>query len=107
MAVPARPCSECPWRKDTPPGQVTAARYKALRATTGERGAEAPMGSPMFACHKSNEGADMPCAGWLAAVGLECSIQVRLLAASGAIPKSALRPGPDWPELFSSYAAMA
>lgn len=106
MKTRRRPCRECPWVTSTDPGQFPAERYEALEATTGERGAEAPIGSPLFACHKSIDGAEMPCAGWLAAVGIE-SIPVRLLVSFGEIPSEALRPGPDWPDLFESYEEMA
>src|SRR5688572_9909879 len=64
-----RPCADCPWRKDVAPGQFAGERYEQLRSTTGRstsgrRGEEAPMGSPLFACHKSKVGAEIPCAGW-------------------------------------------
>ena len=100
------PCSECPWRCDTPPGKFPAERYEALRATSGTRGREAPVGSPMFACHKSPEGREEACAGWLAAVGYE-SLTVRLQLAFGRLDPAALTPGDDWPELFDSYEQMA
>lgn len=106
MHVRPRPCEECPWRRDTPPGQFPAERYQALRGTTGGPGAEAPIGSPMFACHKSADGQELPCAGWLAAVGVQGSLTVRYLAALGELPAEALSPGEDWPELFDSYAEM-
>jgi hypothetical protein len=61
--------------------------------------------SPLFACHKSTEDASLPCAGWLAAVGVE-SIPVRLLVISGRLPSRVLSPGADWPELFGSYKEM-
>lgn len=106
-AMPCRrvPCAECPWVKATKAGQFTAERFEALRATTGGPGNEAPFGSPMFACHKSADGKEMPCAGWLAAVGIE-SITVRVLVSTGRIPAEALHPGEEWPELHTSYAEM-
>jgi hypothetical protein len=56
----------------------------------------------MFACHKTPEGREMACAGWLAAVGEE-NITVRYMVCLGEIPAEALRPGDDWPVLFDSY----
>lgn len=106
MPYRKHPCSECPWVRDTPPGQFPESRYEALEHTTGLPGREAPMGSPMFACHKSHEGRDVPCAGWLASVGYE-SLTVRVLVIQGRLPSSVLNPGRDWPELFESYAEMA
>jgi hypothetical protein len=102
-----RPCHECPFVRTTPPGQFTAARYEALRSTTEDaENVQAPLGTPLFACHLTHEGRDMPCAGWLAAVGYS-SIPVRVLIARGRLPSSVLQPGDDWPPLFDSYDAMA
>lgn len=100
------PCAECPFRRDTDPGQFDACRYDALRATVGERGREAGLGAPLFACHKSTEGKDQACAGWLAVCGAD-HLAVRLAVATGRLPGEALAPGEGWPELFTSYDAMA
>jgi Family of unknown function (DUF6283) len=100
------PCAECPFRRDTKPGQFPACRYEALTETTGRPGAEAPLGAPMFACHKSPEGREEACAGWLAVAGYE-HIGVRLSVALGHLPAEALEPGDDWPDLFASYEEMA
>jgi hypothetical protein len=97
-----RPCTECPWRRDTPAGQFPPERYEALSGTTGEPGREAPFGAPWFACHKAPEGEEFHCAGWLAAVGLT-HLGVRLKAAFDPEVAAALRPGDDWPELYESY----
>lgn len=101
-----QPCAECPWRTDTPPGKFPIERYEALAGTSGSRGAEAPLGAPMFACHKSGEGKERACAGWLASVGYE-HLGVRLAVVTGALPAEALTPDPDWPELFDTYEQMA
>ncbi|MCL2732483.1 MAG: DUF6283 family protein [Actinomycetia bacterium] len=100
------PCAECPWRKDTPPGQFTAGRYEALRGTSGSPGSEAAFGAPMFACHKSPEGREESCAGWLAVAGID-HLGIRLAVARGHLPASALAPGDGWPELFAAYDDMA
>lgn len=101
-----RPCRECPWRRDTPPGQFPACRYGALRNTSGRRGAEAGVDQPWFACHMSPEGGEYACAGWLASVGLE-HLGVRVALAAGRLPATAVSPGADWPPLFDSYEEMA
>ncbi|HLJ99534.1 MAG TPA: DUF6283 family protein [Streptosporangiaceae bacterium] len=100
------PCAECPFRRDTAPGQFPACRYDALQATAGKPGAEAPMDAPLFACHKSAEGREQACAGWLAVSGYE-HLGVRLAIAMGRLPAAVLSPGPDWPALYSSYDEMA
>ena len=106
--VPRRraPCRECPWRLDAEPGQFPAERYEALRDTSGERGREAPLGAPMFACHKSPCGAEMACAGWLAVEGGD-HLGVRLAVIAGRLDPAALAPGADWPALHRSYGEMA
>jgi hypothetical protein len=106
MPYRKRPCDECPWRKDTPPGQFPADRYEALANTSGGPGREAMLGQPMFGCHKGAEdGRDAACSGWLAAVGYY-HLTVRLAVAHGRLPESALTPGVDWPELYGSYDEM-
>jgi Family of unknown function (DUF6283) len=108
-----RPCGgeqPCPWRRDAPPGQFPPERYEALRATSrrpdGHGAADAPLGSPMFACHSTREGADRACAGWLAVEGWG-HLGVRVAVLTGALPQCALVPGPDWPPLYGSYDELA
>lgn len=102
----ARPCAECPFQVDTPPGQFEACRFDALQETAGGPGREAPIGAPMFACHKTAEGTEIACAGWLAVCGLD-HLGVRLAVATGALPAEVLRPAEGWPELFGTYDEMA
>lgn len=97
-----KPCRECPWRRDTPPGQFDEDRYEALRSTVGEQGAEASWDAPMFACHLTAEGREQPCAGWLAVVGIE-HLGVRIHINQGSLPPEVLQPGDDWPPLFETY----
>lgn len=106
--VPHRryPCAECPFRLDTKPGQFPACRYEALRETAGTPGREAPFGAPMFACHKSPEGREEACAGWLAVAGYD-HFGVRIAVLRGELPASALAPGEGWPVLYESYDEMA
>lgn len=101
-----RPCAECPWRRDTPPGQFPADRYAALASTSGAPGAEALLDAPMFACHKTAEGQEQACAGWLAVVGAY-HLGVRLAVATGRLAPETLRPTPGWPPLFESFQQMA
>lgn len=100
-----QPCAQCPWRKDIETGQFPADRYEELAATSGEKGAEAPYGAPIFACHKGTEENPMPCAGWLAAIGYH-NLTIRLAVLNGDLPQDALSPGEDWPPLYESYAEM-
>lgn len=97
-----RPCAECPWRKDTPPGQFPPERYEALRDTTGSRGNEAWLDAPFFGCHKATTEEGFYCAGWLAAVG-HWHLGVRMAVSGESIPAEGLEPGIDWPDLYQSY----
>lgn len=108
-----RPCAgeqPCPWRRDAPPGQFPPERYEALAATSrrpdahGE--ADAPLGAPMFACHKSPAGRERVCAGWLAVEGWG-HLGVRVAVLTGQLDACALRPGAGWPALLGSYAELA
>ncbi|WP_425455445.1 DUF6283 family protein [Amycolatopsis palatopharyngis] len=101
-----RPCAECPWRRDTPPGQFPADRYAALANTSGTPGAEALLDAPMFACHKTTEGQEQACAGWLAVAGVH-HLGVRLAVATGRLSPETLNPAPGWPPLFESFHQMA
>lgn len=101
-----QPCSNCPWRRDSPAGEFPPERYEALAATAGRRGAEAGLTAPIFACHKSPEGHARACAGWLAQVGTD-HLGIRLAIVTGRLPGEVLRPGTGWPELFDSYEEMA
>jgi Family of unknown function (DUF6283) len=106
MRYRSAPCANCLWRRDSPPGGFAPGRYEALRATAGRPGAEAGLGAPIFACHKSTEGRDRACAGWLAVVGIE-HLGVRLAVAMGRLPAEVLQAAESWPELFGSYDELA
>lgn len=108
MLMPHRrfPCRECPFRRDTEPGQFPAERYEALQCTIGTDDDMRMPGDPLFACHKSPEGAEEACAGWLAVCGIY-HLTIRIAISSGHLPPETLSPPPDWPELFANYAEVA
>ncbi|MFF0092763.1 DUF6283 family protein [Streptomyces canus] len=102
-----KPCTRCPWVRTTSPGEFPAERYEVLRRTSVQDDGEQPsFDAPLFACHKTPEGREKACAGWLASVGHE-HIGVRVAVAQGRLPREALTPGEDWPPLFESYTEMA
>ncbi len=110
LAHISRPCSACPWRKDSEPQKFTAERYASLRATSrqvDERGfGHDPLpGDPLFACHMTKEGREQACAGWLAVEGGN-HVAVRLVVATGRMDPEALTPKPDWPALHENYDAL-
>lgn len=77
-------------------------RYEALRATAGRPGAEVGLNAPVFACHKSADGKEIACAGWLARVGMD-HLGIRLAVVTGDIDPAQLEPGDGWPELYETY----
>lgn len=106
------PCNECPVRTDNadnPRSKFPHERWETLRDTVDDgRGGSAPLGAPLFGCHKGEPGtdADLACAGWLAAFG-DRSVTVRLAIAQGRLSPAALEPGPNWPPLYGSWEHMA
>lgn len=103
-----RPCDECPWRADARQGRFTPERWDALAESSpdAKTGFGPEYGAPLFACHKTPDGAERACAGWLAVEG-HAHPAVRLAVVTGGLPVCALTPGQDWPELHPSFAATA
>lgn len=106
LSAPKKPCGSCPWRQDQDARDIPGfdlQKAEGLRACCpDERGFGPDFGAAMFACHKSREGEEFPCAGWLAAVGYRHPM-VRLEVSLGMISPEALRPGEDWPPIHASY----
>jgi hypothetical protein len=100
-----RPCDECPWRVDAQSGRFTPERWGVLRASSldEDTGFGPDYGNALFACHKSPEGGERACAGWLAVEG-SSHPNVRLAVLTGDIPICSLEPGEDWPDLYPSFA---
>src|SRR5258708_6856427 len=101
------PCSECPWKRGTRPGQFTAARYAQIRASAGTPTA-ADLSAGMFGCHKGEPGtdADLACAGWLAVEGHK-HLLVRIAVLTSRLEPGDLAPDSGWPALWDSYDQMA
>ena len=98
-----RPCDECPFRVDADPGRFSPERWAALTASSAdERGMGPEFGAPLFACHKTPEGGERACAGWLVAEGLNHP-GVRMSLMTGSLPPDAVEPKADWPELHATF----
>ena len=54
-----KPCESCPWRRDVAPGQFSVERFTILAESAWD------MAIVQFACHKSPEGQEFGCAGWV------------------------------------------
>lgn len=90
-------CDECPWRKDVPTGRFPPERFIKLRRTV-EQGF-----GPIFACHKSHEGTDVACVGYLLRCG-ENNWMVRMAASERAFdPMKLEATGP----LYDDFEEMA
>lgn len=98
-----QPCASCPWRReahaDAIPNFSLALAENLARTSPDEDGMGPEAFAPQFACHQSRDGAEIVCAGWLAAVG-ECHPMVRLAVLKGDIPAEALEPRADLHETF-------
>lgn len=57
------PCVECPWRRDAKPGKFPPERYIKLAPTAYD------MARGVFACHMTNEGKEVACAGFIISQG--------------------------------------
>lgn len=92
-----KPCDACPWRKDVPTGNFLPERYEQLRHTA-EQGFH-----PVFACHKTIEGKEQVCAGYLIVVGAE-NFYVRLAIITGRLDLTKL--SSPYP-MYKDYEEMA
>ncbi|MGQ3121239.1 MAG: DUF6283 family protein [Aliihoeflea sp.] len=91
-----RTCGECPWLRATPVGRFPVERFVEL-ASTADQGFNG-----VFACHKSPDGREQACAGYLLAAGMN-NWSVRLAAIRGRLDMSEISAtGP----LYDSYAEM-
>lgn len=101
----SRPCDECPWRTDAEQGRFTEERWTSLaKSSARPDGASAEYFDPLFACHKTVEGRERICAGWLAREGINHP-RVRMGLLLGEISPAALEPKPGWPDLHPDFAA--
>ncbi len=90
-------CDQCPWRKDVEVGRFPPERFVQLRKTI-----EQGFGNPIFACHKTNEGKDQACVGFLMVDGGQ-NFAVRMAVNRGDLDFSKLvAKGP----LYRNFAAM-
>lgn len=103
MNARKRPCENCPWRTDATPGEFPLERYEALRDSVPDGSEHPGLLDPMFACHKSAEGKEIACAGWLVRYGVD-HLRSRLALALGEIEMP--QPDETWPELYPTYDAL-
>lgn len=91
-------CGECPWRKDVPTGRFPPERFEALRSSVTQG-----VGEKMFGCHKSPEGEEFACVGYLMSKESLNNFQVRIALAQGRFDPDKLRAKAP---LYESFEAM-
>lgn len=106
VKAPDRPCPSCPWRLDQNAQDIPNFSLEKAEGLAGtcpdENGMGPSFGASWFACHQSREGAEIPCAGWLAVVG-RAHPNVRIAVMEGRLDAKTLDLPPDGPTLHSTY----
>lgn len=93
-----KPCNECPWRTDVPTGRFKPERYRRLARSAED------LSGVLFACHKTAEGKEVACAGFLLR-GATHNMAVRLARVGGDLKDGDVSDG-GLP-LFNNYTEMA
>ena len=80
-----KPCNDCPWRKDAPPGHWHPDHFHSIWRTCQDDGTH------IMQCHKSKPESEqiLPCQGWVRVVGDE-AIGVRIGLFKGTITREEL-----------------
>ena len=93
-----KPCDNCPWRKDAPPGHWDPAHFRDIWRNCQDDG------HALMLCHKSKpaEKIEIPCAGAVVVLGFK-SIGIRIAALRGKLDVDAY--ASDVP-LFPTFLAM-
>jgi hypothetical protein len=101
------PCKTCPWRVGSRGDEIPNFSMELAEGLSNTITGE--LGAPIFACHQSKEGGEIPCAGWLARYGWD-SLVVRINLINGANWMDFFREDgglpDDWPELFPDFKSM-
>ncbi len=94
-----RTCSECPFLRSSRVGRFSVERF-AEQAVTAQQGM-----NPVFACHKSPDGREQACAGYLLVGGME-NWTVRLAEIRGRLDMTEISAsGPLYDSYFEMMAA--
>ncbi len=97
LHVAPRPCTTCPYRKDTPPGLWAASEYERLAEFDGHGNI-----GHVFLCHQTHAtGVDTACKGWLWVHQDDASVRVAQLA--GKVTPEQVAADPQVP-LYASGA---
>jgi len=92
-----KPCTECPWRTDVDTGRFPPERFAELAGTAYD------MAMHQFACHKTPEGHEKGCAGFVLR-GSDHNLGARLACRDGRLDRGKV--SSPYP-LYGDFRAMA
>lgn len=103
MSEIRRPCADCPWRKDAPPGHWRPDHFADIYRHCQDDGTH------LMLCHHAvklpeSERGSLPCQGWVRAIGFD-AIGVRLAVMTGKVSLAEVR-DTGGPELYASFDEM-
>lgn len=100
-----RPCKTCPWRVDSEGGSAIPGfdiqKARELESTVGEGDAF----RPIMACHRSRDGGDHVCIGYVVVEGYS-NLAVRMAAITGRLPLGEIVDACEDLELHQSFDEM-
>lgn len=103
LQLAPRPCSTCPYRKDTPVGIWHPEEYEKLRGFDADA---FPPSIATFHCHQENAtGVPTACRGWVSCHGFD-SVAIRLAVMRGSLTVEQVE-SPCPVELYASGAEAA
>lgn len=93
----AKPCADCPWRRDAPIGHFPAEAFRRLAASAYD------MNETLFQCHSTDDGRPLTCAGFLER-GADHNLTVRMAYLRGNLD---LRDRSGGQTLYDDFVEMA
>jgi hypothetical protein len=106
-----KPCANCPWLKSTPAGGSSIPNFgielmRNLKNTVPPRDMDDTGFYKVMACHKSTEGKQFACAGYMAKAGLDFNINARLVARDAELDATALFDATDKLDMYTDFYDM-
>ena len=92
-----RPCADCPWRRDAPPGHFTPDAFERLADSSHD------MSLKLFQCHDTTDDVPLVCAGFLER-GADHNLMVRPAYSRGDLEPQDRSGGYD---LYEGFREMA
>lgn len=110
-ACDTKPCPSCPWIKANPPTGELIPNFdigmmRNLANTVPPKGSEEGGFFNLMACHKSKEGEEFACAGYMATVGLRFNNMARYFALRENVDVQSLFNNADKLDLYQDFYHM-